>query len=552
MTTINNKKNQVKQNLKISGCAIASGLAIGKAFIYQDIFQRNHELYDITKHEVDDEYLRIDQAIKVVIDDLGLTADRIEKELEKDLADIFQVQKAILHDPQLLKEIKKELCIELVNSEQIIKRVFHRWERKFREMENEKFKQRADDVVDIGRRLLRELSGINAHILEDVPEGSILVAKRLLPSDTVFLSRKTTVGSVVEFGGDGSHAALLTREMGVPAVSGIPNLLKHVFQKDVLLVDGFSGSVIVNPDEKTENDFKNRIKQLDISCEKQLEHCFETAKTLDGLTIQVFANVGCREDVQHAIKNGADGVGLYRLEQFYLSRKNPPSEDELFEEIRQSLLPLEDKPATIRLLDAGADKEISFLKMPFEQNPFLGRRGVRLLLEYPDLAISQIRALLRLSKEFNIGVLVPMVTLSKEMYKMRKLMVIAANDLGIDKLPLLGAMIETPAAALCAKEISEHADFLSIGTNDLTQYTMVAGRENPLVSDYFIDEHPAVQKMLRIVMRDIGETPVAVCGELAGKLNAISMLLEIGVRTLSVAPPLVPKVKEIIKQTSIL
>ncbi len=543
-------KVKEKQNMVLSGYAMSSGLAKGKAFLYQDILQRDHELYDITKHEVDDEYIRIEQAIKVVIHDLGLTADRIEEELDKDSADIFHVQKAVLCDPSLLNEIKKELCTELVNGEQIIKRVFHRWERKFREMEDEKFRQRADDIVDISSRLLRELSGIHAHILEDVPDGSILVAKRLLPSDTVFLSRKTTVGTVVEFGGTGSHAALLTREMGIPAVSRIPNLLKYVSQGDVLLIDGFSGSVIVNPDEKTENDFKNRIKQLDISRKKQLEHCFETAKTLDGLTIQVFANVGCREDVQHAIKNGADGVGLYRIEQFYLSRKNPPSEDELFEEIRQSLLPLEDKPATIRLLDAGADKEISFLNMPFEQNPFLGRRGVRLLLEYPDLAISQMRALLRLSKEFNIEVLVPMITLSKEMYEMRKLMVIEANDMGIDKLPLLGAMIETPAAALCAKEISEHADFLSIGTNDLTQYTMVAGRENPLVSDYFIDEHPAVQKMLHIVMRDIGKTPISVCGELAGKVNAISMLLEIGVRTLSVAPLLVPKVKEIIKQTS--
>jgi phosphoenolpyruvate-protein kinase (PTS system EI component) len=187
--------------------------------------------------------------------------------------------------------------------------------------------------------------------------------------------------------------------------------------------------------------------------------------------------------------------------------------------------------------------------MPFEPNPFLGRRGVRLLLEYPELATSQLRVILRLSTKYNIKILVPMITLPEEMERLRNLMVGTATDLGIDKLPPLGAMIETPAAALCSREIAEQADFVSIGTNDLTQYTMVAGRENPLVSDYFIDDHPAILKMLRILMQDIGETPVTVCGELAGSVDAIPMLLEIGVRFLSVAPPLIPMVKETVRKT---
>jgi phosphotransferase system enzyme I (PtsI) len=543
------KTEQGQKNMELSGRAIAPGLAIGKAFIYQDILQRDHELYDIAKHEIKDEYNRIERAIKGVLYDLELSAKRVEKELDKDLADIFHAHMTLLQDPTLLDEMKKELHTELVNSEQVVKRVFHRWERKFREMEDKEFKQRGDDMADIGRRLLRYLVGIHTHLLEDVPEGSILVAKRLLPSDTVFLSRQSTVAVVVEFGGAGSHAALLTREMGIPGVARIPELLNKVCREDIMIVDGFSGSVIVNPDDKTENHFRIQIKQQHISNAEERKHSRVPARTLNDVTIQVMANVGCHEDVQYAIENGADGVGLYRLEQLYLSRKTPPSEEKLFEEIGQSLLQLKDRPATIRLLDVGGDKDIPYFDMPFEPNPFLGRRGVRLLLEYPELATSQLRVMLRLSTEYNIKILVPMVTLPEEMQRLRNLLADTATDLGIDKSPPLGAMIETPAAALCSMEIAEQADFVSIGTNDLTQYTMVAGRENPLVSDYFIDDHPAILKMLRILMQDIGETPVAVCGELAGSVDAIPMLLEIGVRVLSVAPSLIPKVKEAVRKT---
>ncbi len=535
--------------MELLGHAIAPGLAVGKAFIYRDILLRDHELYDITKHEINDEYSRIKLAIEGVLNDLELSAKMVERELDKNVADIFHAHKALLQDPTLLDEMKKELHTELVNSEQVVKRVFHRWERKFREMEDKEVRQRGDDIADIGRRLLRDLIGIHTHLLEDVPEGSVLVSKRLLPSDTVFLSRQSTVAVVVEFGGTGSHAALLTREMGIPGVARVPELLNKIRQEDIMIVDGFSGSVIVNPDDKTENHFRNQVKRQHISNSEERKRCCEPARTLDDVTIQVMANVGCHEDVKYAVENGADGVGLYRLEQMYLSRKTPPSEEKLFEEIGQSLSQLKDRPAIIRLLDSGGDKDIPYFDTPFESNPFLGRRGIRLLLEYPELATSQLRVMLRLSTEYNIKILVPMVTLPEEMERLRNLLFGAATDLGIDKLPPLGAMIETPAAALCASEISEHADFVSIGTNDLTQYTMVAGRENPLVSDYFIDDHPAILKMLRMVMQDIRQTPVTICGELAGREDAIPMLLELGMRVLSVAPPLIPKVKETVRKT---
>ncbi len=538
-------------NMVFTGHAISSGLAIGKAFVYEDILRRDHELYEIEKHEVEDEYGRIELAIKGVIEDLELSAERVEEELDEDLADIFHAQKAILQDPSLLDEIRKELETELVNSEQVIKRVFRRLERRFQEVDDEAISRRRDDIADIARRLLRELGGIHAHLLEDMPENSVLVAKRLLPSDTVFLSRRSIAAVVVESGGTASHAALLTRELGIAAVAEIPDLLQKIHQDDVLLVDGFSGKVTVNPDAETEDIFRTRVKKQHSLRAVQLEKCHEPATTEDGVAIRVMANVGCGEDVQLAAENGADGIGLYRIEQYYLSRKNPPSEQELVREITNSLQPIGDKPVTIRLLDAGGDKNIPFIEMPFETNPFLGRRGIRLLLAYPELAGTQIRAILRTCAEYDVAIMAPMVTLAKEMDQLRDLTAAAAKDLDMDTLPALGAMVETPAAALCADEIGQHSDFVSIGTNDLTQYTMAAGRENPLVSSYFIDDHPAILKMIRMITRGVGDRPVALCGELAANLDIVPTLIRDGIRTLSVSPPLIPRVKELIRQTKL-
>jgi len=541
------KMKNGNEDVVMAGHAIAPGLAIGKAFVYTDILRRDHELYDIEKHEVVNEHGRIELAIKEVIDDLGLSAERIEEELEKDLADIFHAQKAILQDPSLLADIRKELEEELVNSEQVVKRVFRRLERKFREIEDETISQRADDIADIGRRLLRELSGIQAHVLEDMPENSVLVAMRLLPSDTVFLSRRSIKAVVVESGGTASHAALLTRELGIPAVAEIPGLLQRICQDDLLLVDGFAGKVAVNPDAETEERFRSQMQSQYNLRAKQQEGCHEPATTLDGVTVQVMANVGCREDVKLAAENGADGIGLYRLEQFYLSRKNPPSEEELIEEITHALQPLGGKPVTLRLLDVGGDKNIPFIETPFEADPFLGRRGIRLLLEYPELTKTQLRAIMQSRKENEIAIMAPMITLTGEMKQLRDLLAAAAKDVCVGSLPALGAMIETPAAALCSDEIGQYSDFVSIGTNDLTQYTMVAGRENPLVSSYFIDDHPAILKMVHIITQGLGAKPVAVCGELAANLDAIPALLKEGIRCLSVPPPLVPVVKDAIR-----
>ena len=330
----------------------------------------------------------------------------------------------------------------------------------------------------------------------------------------------------------------------------IPDATGRIADDQEVIVDAFAGEVILSPDAETRQTYEERIRIAQEETLQSRSLSLEPVRTTDGKEIVVMANVGCAEDVTVAAENGADGVGLYRLEQFYLARNTPPSVPELLAELRRALAPLHGKTITVRLLDLGADKLVPFVQFPSEDDPFLGRRGVRLLLRYPDLLDTQLKALLEIAGEQDVHILVPMVTLAEDVALVRRRMREIADAAGIAKLPPLGAMIETPAAALCVGEILEHSDFLSIGTNDLTQFTMAAGRENPLVNKYYLENHPAVLRLVRIVLEEAGQTPVSVCGELAADLKSIPVLLKLGLRSLSVAPPLVPSAKQAIRQAA--
>ena len=259
------------------------------------------------------------------------------------------------------------------------------------------------------------------------------------------------------------------------------------------------------------------------------------------------ANVTCREDIERALEYGADGIGLYRTESFYLAQRNLPTEQDVYDDMLHTLTPAEDLPITVRLLDIGGDKQVPYLTLPSESDPFLGRRGVRMLLEYPDLLTTQLKAILRLSQRFHLHILVPMVTFADEMQQVRQMLDTTAREAGIEAIPPLGTMIETPAAALCVDELRPFSDFFSIGTNDLTQYTMAAGRENPLVTSYFRDDHPAVLKLVKMVSEQIAHTGLSLCGELAGNPDMTEQLLQLGIRTLSVSAPLIPLIKATIR-----
>jgi phosphoenolpyruvate-protein kinase (PTS system EI component) len=351
--------------------------------------------------------------------------------------------------------------------------------------------------------------------------------------------------------GQGSHAALLAREKSIPTITEIPGVLSLVVNGAEVLVDGHRGTLVIAPQAETRSEFEERVKAWRATLVRCKDACRKPAKTIDGQLIRVEANIGIQEDVELALDNGADGVGLLRIEQLYFARQVPPTEDELFDELRKLVTPLGDRPVTIRLLDIGGDKPLPFLRLSPTSNPVLGRRGVRVLLEYSQLVRTQMGAILRLSQEHPVSVLIPMITLEEDVQRMRDVFDQTSTERKITSPPQFGAMIETPAAALGVPTILKHADFLCVGTNDLTQYTLAAARDDASVNAYYQDSHESVLRLLQIVLADANGRPVTLCGELAGRQTLVPRLLQMGFRTLSVAPTAIPLTKEAVRKVDI-
>ena len=536
--------------LALVGKGVSPGLAKGKAFVYRDILQQSTELYEIDGAQVHEEQARIEKAIDDVQQSLTIDANQIEGKLGKESADIFRAQEAMLSSSSVADQLKKTLEAKRINAEAVVKKVFRLLARRFTDMSDEVLRERGDDIEDLSRRLLLSLAGIHAHSLENLPANTVLVARRLLPSDTVFLSCSSTVAVLAEFAGPAAHAALLAREIGIPCVGGIPKLLEIVRTGDIVLVNGTEGTAVINPDSRSLQRYQDSLDDMR-KCRVTMvqESRIKRTMTLDGIEVSVMANVRSREDVDRAMECGADGIGLFRTEPFVLSTKHLPSDKEFAEFLLDSLHPARGRHIDVRLLDIGADKNPIYLHLPLEPDPFLGRRGVRVLREYPDLLESQLRAMLEVSRQFPIGILIPMVTTENDVIEVVNRMHQLAAKMGIRELPRIGAMIETPAAALSIISLKKHVDFFSIGSNDLTQYTMAAGRENPLVNEYFIDDHPTILRLIELVVRESGDTPVSLCGELAGRIEVMPSLLKTGITSLSVLALSIPDVKHTIRNT---
>ena len=538
--------------LILMGEGVSPGVAKGTAFIYIDVLKRDAEFYKIDDAQIAGEKDRIENAICDVRRNLIIDAKRMEGKLGKESADIFLAQEAMLLDRTIIEDLKKTLEVERINAEHVIRMAFRLLASRFRELNDPVLRERGDDIDDLSRRLLLSLAGIQAHSLEHLPDNTVLVASRLLPSDTVFLSRATTVAVIAEFAGRAAHAALLARELGIPCVGGVPKLLGRVQAGDVLLVDGTSGRVEVNPDAQALQHYEKACDELRREKDVRVRACRAgRASTSDGCDVSVMANVRSREDVELAMELDADGIGLFRTEPFFMSAKHFPTEKEFTSFLLESLSPARGKRIDVRLLDIGADKNPIYLHLQPELDPFLGRRGVRVLREYPELLETQLSALLQVSRQFQIGVLIPMVTTEDDIVAIAARFHELADNMGIHERPRLGAMIETPAAALSIPMLKQHVDFFSIGTNDLTQYTMAAGRESSTVTEYFIDDHPAILRLIEIVVQEAGDTPVSLCGELAGRANVMSRLLKTGIRSLSVAASLVPDIKNAVRHASV-
>ncbi|HVO27695.1 MAG TPA: phosphoenolpyruvate--protein phosphotransferase [Candidatus Margulisiibacteriota bacterium] len=529
------------------GLRIAHGLAMGRARVVGDILRCRGMGRPIGADDVEHELGRLRVAFDETRAELQESARRVEEQFNAHLAEIFRAHEMMLESLFASDEFAQELRGSLMSAEAAVRRVFRRWREAFHAVKNDTLQQRADDIVDIGRKLLRHLEGDDAQGLKHLADGTVLVVQRLLPSDVVSLSARHVVAIVVESLGYGSHAALLVREKSIPTVADFPGILERIRDDDEVLVDASRGQIVISPDASQRAAFTARVTLHQAALARCRGTCAEPASTLDGVRVTIEANLGTHEDAELALDNGADGVGLLRIEQLYLARELPPTEDELLEALRAVTSPLRDKPLTIRLLDIGGDKPVPFLHFPDTANPLLGVRGVRLLLEYPQLAQTQLAALVRLSQEQDIRVLVPMVTLEEDIRTMRELFEHTCAARRIPKRPPFGAMVETPAAALSVPAIAKYVDFLSVGTNDLTQYTLAVGRDDPTVNRYFLDNHVALLRLLDIILHDAGQVPLTLCGELAGREEMIPQLLAMGFRSLSVAPPLIPGIKALVR-----
>jgi phosphoenolpyruvate-protein phosphotransferase len=538
------------QTLILRGTPISPGIAEGNIHIHRNLPGPIDGPDYIPDHHIDEELSRLDVATASISDDLFALATRVEKEIDSRLAEVFGAHQLILSDSLLREELRREITENLVSASSAVKMVFLRWEKRFLLMESQIARDKGDDIRDISNRLRNALAGITVHPLDEIPSGCVLLTSRLLPSDTVFLSNRPTSAVLLEYGSIGSHAALFTREMGLPCISQLPNLLATVPDCAFALVDADTGIVTIHPQEEHEVIFREKASNKAHALYLARERAQSPAVTKDEVTIPVLANVGCRDDTEKAMLNGAEGVGLYRLELAYLGRAVPPDIDELVNEMHQTLEPAKGHTVCVRLLDIGADKPLPFMKFLAEANPSLGRRGIRLLREFPALLNVQLRAVLELSRDFEISVLVPMVTLPEDVVAVKEYLTQLGLELQISSLPRLGAMIETPAAALSAREIAKHVDFLSFGTNDLTQYAFAADRDNTAVERYFNDAADVIFRLLQTALDDAPDVPNSVCGELAGRPEHVSRLLQCGIRTLSVAPPLVPIIKEAVRKST--
>jgi phosphoenolpyruvate-protein phosphotransferase len=537
-----------QSEVRLSGRSISPGLGMGQAWVVGDVLKWSGPPAPIDVNDIDGELIRLTHSFEEALAEVDQYAKRIEYEFDSTLAGIFRAHGAILRELLASGEFERELRASLLSAEAVVRNVLQRWYQKFEKLENQTFRQRADDVLDLGRNIIQRLRGESAAGFKGIPERSILVVERLLPSDVVTLPKSHVMAVVVETLGQGSHAALLAREKGIPTIAEFPGILAHICSGMELLVDGFHGKLVIAPQVATRAEFQERQEKWRATLVRCKAACREPARTLDGRLINVEANIGIHDDVELALDNGADGVGLLRVEQLYFARPIPPTEDELFSELESLIAPLGDRPVTVRLLDIGGDKPLPYLELPATSNPVLGRRGVRLLLNYSQLVRTQIGAILKLSREHSLRVLIPMVTLEDDIRRMRETFDAMSAERQITNPPKFGAMVETPAAALAIPSLLKHVDFFCVGTNDLAQYTLAAARDDASVNDYYLDGHDSVMRLLNIILTDAGGRPVTLCGELAGREAYVPRLLTMGFRALSVAPNLIPTTKALIRK----
>lgn len=534
------------------GIGVSPGVAVGTAYCIHEVFVRP-QTRPLEADEIAGELRRFDQAVRKSLAALRALAQKVASQVGKEQAAVFRAHQAILRDPAFTAKMRHWIETERQPAEAALHDVLAEYTDLFNRTNDEYLKERLADVRDVILRLSEYLSPMLAADPTAAGEGLILVAQELLPSQTVTLGERQLAGIVTQSGGATSHAAILARGRGIPAVSGVRDILRHVTNGDTVVVDGSSGHVVVNPDAETESAYRKLQREFFHLKDVLAENRDTPARLADGEEIELLANINGLSDAQAATTVGATGVGLFRTEYLFLTHPNLPDEEEQLAAYREIVAASPRQRITIRTLDLGGDKTVPFLGREREANPFMGWRSIRLSFEHPEFFLTQVRAILRASADegTQVQMLFPMITTLEEMRRVRSMVERARKRLqsegkAVGRVPL-GLMVEVPAAAVCIEALLSVVDFVSIGSNDLVQYLTAADRDNPKVSHLCQPLSPAVLRVLRRVIetcRKAGK-PVTLCGEMAGQPRAFALLVGMGLRSVSMSSAFLPSIKEL-------
>ena len=532
------------------------GKSVYKGIVMGPVAVLKKNDYQVKRARIEDseaEVKRVKEAVEVSKKQLGRLYDKEVREVGEASAAIFEVHQMMLEDEDYLESMENMIRTELVNAEYAAAATGDNFAEMFAAMDDEYMKARSADVKDISERLVRNLSGEGDNDLSSM-EPSVIVADDLSPSETVQMDKEKILAFVTVHGSTNSHTAILARMMNIPALIGVPMDLNGLKTGMTAVVDGFSGQVIFEPEEDVRKETEKRMQE-----EAEKQKLLEELKgkenvTPDGRKINIYANIGSVGDLGYVMENDAGGIGLFRSEFLYLGRNDFPTEEEQFQAYKQAVQTMAGKKVIIRTLDIGADKQVEYFNLGKEENPALGYRAIRICLKQPEIFKAQLRALFRAAVYGNLSVMYPMITSTEEVEKIYAIVAEVEEELKKQevqyKIPEQGIMIETPAAVMISDRLAEMVDFFSIGTNDLTQYTLAIDRQNEQLDDFYNPHHEAVLRMIRMVVENAHKCGkwAGICGELGADLTLTEQFVRMGVDELSVAPSMILKLRKIVRE----
>ncbi len=552
------------------GIPAAEGIGIGTAFVIPDAVKRAIPQHHISIDQLNKGWSRFETACQTVIFNLSEKLETLSKTNPKDKAqrEIFETYILMLEDPVFNKEVKDFYESQLFNIEYTIQFKAQEYASRLQQAGNYYLSERSKDITDVFDLVLNEMLDIHPFDINNVPDGSVIFATSLSSADTIILSKRKIAGLGLSEGGVSSHVVILARNYGIPTITGLVNISKKVITGQTVIVDGKSAEILVSPDKSTIDEYKEKIR-TEFQRKKSLKSFLnKPAVTKDGTTFKLFANIGTPEEAESAMQEGADGIGLFRTEFLYMAQSGASfnaaarsfSEETQFEAYKYVLQLMGDKPVTIRTLDAGGDKLINSVDLPKieEKNPLMGLRAVRLSLSAPNVFKTQLRALYRAGIYGNLKIMFPLITSVDQVKQCLNIIKEVKNELSYEKIPYkddipVGIMIETAAAAVVSDCLAKVSDFFSLGTNDLTQYTLGIDRENQHVANLYNEFNLSVLRLIQTTIKAAKEAniPTSVCGEMAGKSESIMVLAGMGIRDLSMSPKQILNTKELLSRFTI-